>query len=480
MIRARSLLLAAGSALAAGFVVRHLRTKRRRAVLADTLDVDAREARHAAKLERIAQQLREHAARSPRAPVSLRKAAPPHQVPKFADLRRDDHKVDVSDLTDIIAVDPSLRTCTAESGAMFCDVVAATLRHGLIPAVVPELKTITVGGAVTGCSIESMSWRYGGFHDSCLEYEVITAEGEVLTCAPRTLLFEMMQSSFGTLGILSKLTFRLVPAKRFVRLVYERYPSVEAMTHAVEHHAFARDVEMMDAIAHGPHEMILATGHFVDDAPYTHAYDWMRVYYESTHTRSEDYLRTEDYLFRYDRGVTSVHPRSFLGRLLLGKLLDSGTALRLADVLHGLVLSKDHPTVTLDVFLPMSRVAEFMTWYREQIGHFPLWCVPYKRVRDYEWLNDSFYAGMNDQLFLDIAIYGLEQADERNLYRMIEEKLIELGGMKTLISHNYYSPEEFWHIFNKPNYDKIKAITDPNNRFRDLYTKTCLTAMGRQ
>ena len=61
---------------------------------------------------------------------------------------------------------------------------------------------------------------------------------------------------------------------------------------------------------------------------------------------------------------------------------------------------------------------------------------------------------------------------------MIEEKLRELGGIKTLISHNYYSRDEFWSIWNKRNYDAVKAITDPRNVFRDLYTKTCRAAMG--
>ena len=32
---------------------------------------------------------------------------------------------------------------------------------------------------------------------------------------------------------------------------------------------------------------------------------------------------------------------------------------------------------------------------------------------------------------------------------------------------------------NKPNYDAVKAITDPKKLFRDLYTKTCRAAMGR-
>ena len=50
--------------------------------------------------------------------------------------------------------------------------------------------------------------------------------------------------------------------------------------------------------------------------------------------------------------------------------------------------------------------------------------------------------------------------------------------MKTLISHNYYTRDEFWQTWNKPNYDKVKAMTDPDNVFRDLYTKTCKAAMG--
>ena len=60
----------------------------------------------------------------------------------------------------------------------------------------------------------------------------------------------------------------------------------------------------------------------------------------------------------------------------------------------------------------------------------------------------------------------------------MEEKLLELGGLKTLISRNHYSEREFWTIWNKENYDRIKAVTDPENVFRDLYTKTCRAAQG--
>jgi hypothetical protein len=68
---------------------------------------------------------------------------------------------------------------------------------------------------------------------------------------------------------------------------------------------------------------------------------------------------------------------------------------------------------------------------------------------------------------------GYDKADDGLL-------LHELGGIKTLIAHNYYSEAEFWSIWNKPNYDAVKAITDPNNVFRDLYTKTCRAVMGHR
>ena len=118
-----------------------------------------------------------------------------------------------------------------------------------------------------------------------------------------------------------------------------------------------------------------------------------------------------------------------------------------------------------------------MSWYRGAIGFFALWCVPYKRVRDYEWVADGFF-DFDDELFVDLAIYGMKVPAHTNYHRMVEEKLKELRGIKTLIAHNFYERDEFWTVFNKPNYDAVKAITDPNNRFRNLYDKTCRTMMG--
>lgn len=372
-------------------------------------------------------------------------------------------------------IDVNARTCTAEPGVTFEQLVAATQKHGLVPLVVPELKTITVGGAVSGCSIESMSFRIGGFHDTCLEYEIVTTDGRVLQATAdneHALVFQMMHGSYGTLGILTKLKFRLVPCKPYVHVTYHSYPTLDEYRRAIERYASDARVDFLDGIIHSPTKYVLSIGRFVDEAPYTHRYDWVKVYYKTTATRQEDYLTTTQYFFRYDRGVTNPTPKSAVARFLFGKWMTSARLLRLAEKFHHL-LPGDRPNVTVDLFLPISRADEFLRWHQNTIGHYPLWVVPYRRIRDYEWLSPSFYEGIEDGLFLDIAIYGMKRPAGRNIYQEIEEALLRFNGVKTLISHNYYDESTFWQIYNRQNYAAAKRLTDPKGLLRDLYAKTC-------
>lgn len=439
---------------------------------------DARsEVRHALKVQRIAREL----AAWPRGvPLSLKKKAVSHRVPKRHDLRRTDSKLDVTDFDEILHIDERNLTCIAEPGVTFTDLVARTLPLGFVPKLVPELSTITIGGAVAGCSVESTSFKFGGFHDTCREYEVVTTSGDVLRCTPHgenSLLFQMMHGSFGTLGVLTKLQLALMPAKPFVHVRYERYRTADDYCAAIRRRFAARDVDFMDGIIHSPSLFVLSLGKFTTYAPYVNRYDWMKVYYRSTAKRAEDYLRTQDYFYRYDNGVTNPTPKSAIGRLLFGKFLHSAELLRLAEKLPHL-LSEKRPNVTLDTFIPSSRVVELLAWYEREIGYYPLWCVPYRRVHDYEWLADDYWRNLHDDLFFDLAIYGMKQPRGRNIYKEIEDELPKVQGIKTLISHNYYDERTFWSIYNEANYRAAKAQADPRDVLRDVYVKTGGTRPG--
>jgi len=432
---------------------------------------------HKKKIKTITKKLKK---RSSSEFLSLKKKTISHEVPKLRDKRNSDKKIDISDLDEIISIDEENLICIAEPGVTFEKLVDATLRYNLVPAVVSELKTITIGGAVAGCSIESMSYKLGGFHDNCIEYEVVTAKGDILICTPdneNKLIFQMMHGTFGTLGVITLLKFRLKPGKQFVKITYDKYSNIKEYKSSIWDHYIKKDVDFMDGIIHSPKEYVLSVGNFVDTPPYTNKYDWTKIYYKSTANRKEDYLETPDYFFRYNKGVTNVYPKSFIFRLLFGKIIDSNSILKIANTFRKITPESFIP-ITVDTFIPFSKIDEFIDWYKKEVNHFPLWCVPYNVVHKYEWISEELLNDINDDLFLDIALYGLHREDKEYYYKIIENKLSELGAIKTLISKNFYSEEEFWKIWNKENYDEVKKRTDPDNIFRSLYEKTCRASMG--
>jgi len=411
--------------------------------------------------------------------VSLVRQGISHKVPNTRSTASESYKIYLGKLDRILDIDAKNLTCTAESGVTFADLVKETLKHGLVPYTVPELKTITIGGAVSGCSVESMSYKYGGFHDSCLEYEVISANGETITCnlKKNTELFQMLHGSFGTLGIITKITMKLCPAKPYVRLKYLKYDTLAEFTQAVRKEYESPQFDFMDGIIHSPKHFTLCLGRFAEEAPYTNNYDGMKIYYRSTHEREEDYLPTADYFFRYDRechwisrnyGLENPLIRAFFGRWFLSSTNMLKTAKKLRFIFSHL-----KPEVIVDVFIPISRFTEFYEFYEKEYNYFPLWVVPYRIPKNkYPWINNKFMEGVTDELFMDCAIYGLRQKSGKDYYHLMDEKLLELKGIKTLISHNSYDQKTFWRIYNRENYNRAKSVTDPENIFRDLYQKT--------
>ncbi|MFH0752204.1 MAG: FAD-binding oxidoreductase [archaeon] len=411
-------------------------------------------------------------------PVRFTKKTVSHKVPNPNSSETTDNIINISNLDQILEIDTENKTCTAEPGVTFSELTKATLQHNLTPIIVPELKEITIGGAVAGCSVESMSYKHGGFHDNCLEYELITAKGDVLECTPENNkdIFHMLHGTFGTLGMITKLKFKLIDAKPYVHLIHETHKTLEEYKKSIKDHFEKQDIDFMDGIIHSPEHYVLCTGNFTDNAPYTNAYDWMKIYHKSTAKRKEDYLKTYDYYFRYDadchwisRNYGMENP---ILRFLLGKfLLSSTNMLSMANKLKP-IFKHIKPDVIVDVFVPFSKWEEFSEFYNKELNDFPVWMVPYKIDKHYPWINEKHLEGIEDKLFIDLATYGMKQKDDRNYYRLIEEELMKVQGMKTLISHNFYTEDEFWGLWNKKNYENVKQKTDPDNVFGDLYSQT--------
>lgn len=442
--------------------------------------LEASHADHDRRVLAVAARLRELAAGRLQAHVD--KGGVHHMVPLPAgDHRFRGGRVDASGLNRILEIDRELRTCTAEPGVTFAEAVTATLPYGLAPAVVPELEGITLGGAIAGCSVESSSFRHGGFHDTCVEYELVTGAGEVLTCSreQEPFLFEMVHGSYGTLGVLSRVSFRLVPATSYVRVEYERHPDAGSFHRALLERCEAKDVDFIDGIVHRPSDWVLCVGRFAETVPRASSYRWLDVYYKSTRRLRQDHLTTPDYFFRYDTEAhwlsRTVPPlewkpvRFALGKAFLGSTNMIRWSKRLAPVFRRI---RRRPDVVCDYFIPAKRVPEFYEWYLREMPYFPLWVVPYRVRQVYPWLSDEHAGRFEGDLFVDLAVYGMRNEDPRvDRSEQLEEKAFELGGIKTLISRNHYSPERFWSIYHRANYQKAKERMDPHGVFPDLYEK---------
>src|SRR5690606_35509911 len=55
--------------------------------------------------------------------------------------------------------------------------------------------------------------------------------------------------------------------------------------------------------------------------------------------------------------------------------------------------------------------------------------------------------------------------------RLIEHEVARLDGHKSLYSTAFYSPEEFWRLYNGATYRNVKQRYDPQGRLLDLYDK---------
>ena len=435
---------------------------------------------HDERVEALVQQVRELAVTGQTAHID--KGGVHHLVPRPDDARFCSRKLDTSALCHVLEIDPEGRRCVAEPGVSFRDLVRATLPLGLVPTVVPELEGITLGGAVAGCSIASTSFRHGGFFDSVEELELVTGTGELLTLSPTSdpAAFAMIHGSYGTLGVITRLTFRLVPARPFVRMRYVRHRSFAAFHASLRARCDIGDVDFIDGIIHAPDHLTLCLGEYVAHAPYLSDYRREDIYYKSTRHRALDYLTTEDYFFRYDtechwltRTVPGLeHPllRRLVGRHLLGSTNLIRWAQRLAPVIRRL---QRRPDVVVDLFIPDRRFPDFYDWYAREAKFYPLWVIPYRLPGFYPWLAEQHTRRMADTLLIDCAIYGMPNDDpDRDWSEVFETKTFACDGVKTLISRNHYTRQRFFEIYHQPNYTAVKQRLDPHALFhRDVYEK---------
>jgi FAD/FMN-containing dehydrogenase len=440
---------------------------------------------HLARSEALAQALRSRAGRA-----GLEK--------RTSNLFRDRakgsrHGLDVAAFTQVLAVDRERGFVEAEGMVTYEALVEACLPHCVMPTVVPQLKTITLGGAVAGVGIESSSHRHGLVHEGVMALEVLAGNGQILTCTPGSEhadLFFGFPNSYGTLGYALKVIVAAVPVEPFVHLQHRPFASAGEFFTALERHCDEGDAAFIDGTVFSIGEMYLTLGRFAGAAPFTSDYTFENIYYRSIREKREDWLTTRDYLWRWDtdwfwcsKNLLAQNPlvRRLYGRKRLGSRTYSRLMrwnsrvglLRAVERLAGI----HSESVIQDVDIPIANAPAFLEFFHRDIGILPIWVCPigatananrfplYPRERGL-YVNFGFWD----------VVRGRQKHARGHFNRLVEREVDRLGGIKSLYSESFYSPEEFAERYGGNAYAALKAKYDPEGRFPGLYEKCVLRA----
>ena len=406
-------------------------------------------------------------------------------------LRPQSAKLDVRAFDQVLDIDTATGTIDTEGMAAYQNLAEAAFTRGVLPTVVPQLKGITIGGACAGLGIESSSFRYGLAHETVDEMEILLAEGDTVICTPTndySDLFFGFPNSFGTLGYALRIRAKTTPAKRVVELTHIRYADSNAYFSALADWCRRPDIDFVDGVVFGRGEHFLCVGRFVDEAPYTSDYTYLQIYHRSISERKRDYLNTLDYIWRWDtdwfwcsRQFYAQNPivRRLVGRKRLNsvffkKAIDWQPAYRMRQMTRKLS-SAYRELVIQDVDVTVDKAAEFLDFLLHEVGLLPIWICPF---RAYDPCRRFPLFPITDALYVNFGFWDQKVttvAHQRGHFnRLIEHKLAELGGIKSLYSDSYFDPDAFRAIYGGAAYGKLKSRYDPKGRLSDLYRKCVL------
>ncbi len=398
-------------------------------------------------------------------------------------------RLSLGEFNHVIALDRAARTVEVEGLTTYETLVRYCLEHGFLPLVAPELKHITVGGATVGIGIESTCYRYGFVHDGLREADVLLPGGKIVTARPdneHADLFDGLPNSYGTLGYILRAKIALHRASRYVHVHVEKFRNagkyVEAMRVATE----SPDLQFVEGLFFQDKRYFLMTGRFVDKVP--HCDDIVRrsVFYRLVETRRDIYLKTFDYIFRYDpdwfwnvpeTGFFNLFRRyaperwrnsAFYTRYVATKRKVLGTL--------GVRDDRTEPLIQ-DWEVPWGHGEELIRFAIDNVdlGARPWAAVPIKAPRQ-----PTLYPIKPNELYFNLGCYcQVQRPDGMEPYhytKILDRKCFDLGGIKMLYSSSFLGEAEFDALYNGAAYRKLKAKYDADGNAQTLYKKVALAA----
>lgn len=395
--------------------------------------------------------------------------------------------VDVN-LMDVLDVDEERRTVRLEPMATMGQVSAVLSPLGWTLPVLPEIDDLTVGGLVMGTGIESSSHIYGLFQHICVSYELVMSDGSVVKCSENenSDLFYAVPWSYGTLGFLTCVEVKLVPAKPYIQLKYCPYYSQEDTIAAFDSASKDCKNEFVECLMFDKNRGVVMTGvfkDFVEGVKFNAIGRWYKPWFFEhvrqflTKGAGEELIPLRDYYHRHTRSIfwelKDIIPfgNFWAFRWILGwavppkvsflKLTQTETVKKLYEENH----------IIQDMLIPIEELANAVNLFDETVRVYPLWLCPFKLPANPGMVHSPT---KGDSMFVDVGVYGVPSVSNFNpitTTRLIEEFVRKVRGYQMLYADTYMTEQEFREMFDHNLYDRMRKKHDCEKAFPTVYGK---------
>ncbi|CAG9862719.1 unnamed protein product [Phyllotreta striolata] len=401
--------------------------------------------------------------------------------------------IDVN-LVDILEIDTEKGVVRLEPLVSMGQLTATLNPLGWTIPVLPEIDDLTVGGLVMGQGIESSSHVHGLFQNTCVSYELVLSDGAIVRCSAKNEpdLFYSIPWSYGTLGILTAVEIRIVPAKKYVKLSYEPVWGLDNIVQKFTECSGDASNEFVEMILFSQHEAVMMTGVQTNSPEHSkiNSIDrwykpWFFKYVQEklrNNTITEEYIPLRAYYHRHTRSIfwelQDIIPfgNNAVFRALLGWLIPPKISLLKLTQTKAIKELYERSHVFQDVLVPVGEMEKSLRRFHELVDVYPVWLCPFLlpdrpgMVRPRE--NRS-------EMFVDIGLYGTPRVDgfdPKETARKIEQHVIDSNGFQMLYADIYMTREEFRTMFDHGLYDKLRSELRCEDAFPEVYDKVSRAA----
>ncbi|MEM7549251.1 MAG: FAD-binding protein [Bacteroidota bacterium] len=404
------------------------------------------------------------------------------------------------DLRNILSLDKESMTLRVEPMVTMADITRHLVPKGYALAVQVEMDDLTVGGLCMGIGIETTSHQYGFLFETIKSYEIITAAGKLVKASKTENpdLYHALPMSHGTLGFLVAVEFEIVSIKKFMKVEYLPFHSMDSFGEELKFLTGSeKPADFVEGLIFSDSEGVIMVGEMVDERKEEKLNSINRWYkpwfYSHIETflrkgKATEYIPIRHYFHRHTpsmffqlKDLIPFGNKAWY-RWLFAWMGAPKVSLMKYTMTKELRKRSMTSRVAQDLIVPMEHFEESIKLVDEDFGIYPLWVCPV-RINDKHPYNglikypESGTSNKGHQMMVDIGIYGIPEKVSKGTWngvetaRKLEYFTRSLGGFQMLYADIFMTRKEFEEMFSHELYREVRSKFNADKAFPEIYNK---------